>query len=683
MKQKIQNEQRAFRFKRFARKSYSAFNSMHKVVSIGVVTGCILTFAHANDVIAQTSVDAHHPLTEEKELEEVVVTASRTEMPIELVARTVTVITRSEIAQAPAQSVQDLLKHISGIDVRQRGPNGVQSDISLRGGTSDQTAILLNGINLTNPQTGHYSFDIPINLSDIERIEIIQGPASLVYGASAFSGGINIITRKHPDEIIHADIQGGMHQLGGAEAGGALLFQSSTHQLSAGYHSSGGYMENSDSKIFSSLWQSRFLTEESAIDFQVGFNDKKYGATTFYSGAYPDQYDNTQSLFAAIKGKTNGKIKFIPQLYWNRHWDCFKLFRDGTPDIPSWYTGANNHRSDVFGFNLNAQYTWKGGISNLGGEFRNEGIFSNVLGKPMEKPYGEYTHSDNRSNISYFLDHSFLWKKITAGLGVLAYYQTSVRENFNFFPNFNIAYQASGSLKFHASWNTAMRMPTFTDLYYKDKAQIGNPALLPEKSSAYEIGANYRNRFLRISLAGFYLQGRDVIDWVKKPEDPLYQAQNLSKLDKKGIESQITMDWGAVLPVMHKTRLNFSYTYINQSQDVKNLESNYALDYLKHKFTAQLTHPLFKNVTVDWQFRWQDRMGKYTRYVNLQKESEVAYLPYSILDLKIDWQLKDFISIYVSASNLFDVAYHDLGNVPQPGFWALGGVRIVWRGPNS
>ncbi|WP_291128669.1 TonB-dependent receptor, partial [Dysgonomonas sp. UBA7698] len=204
MNQKQVNKQQAYRFKRFLRKAYSAFNSMHRLVNIGVVTGCALTCLHVSLASAQTTSNEQQQKVMEKELDEVMVTASRVEMPINQTAKLVTVITKEQIEQAPVRSIQDLLVYAANIDVIQRGGHGVQADISIRGGTFDQNAVLLNGVNLSNPHTGHYSFDIPINLSDIERIEIIHGPSALIYGASAFSGGINIITKKSADYKAYA-----------------------------------------------------------------------------------------------------------------------------------------------------------------------------------------------------------------------------------------------------------------------------------------------------------------------------------------------------------------------------------------------------------------------------------------------------------------------------------------------
>ena len=124
------------------------------------------------------------------------VTGSRVPLTLRETARQVTIITRDEIQKIGAHSVNDLLKYIAPVDVRQRGAFGIQTDLSIRGGTFDQLTLLLNGINISNPQTGHLSMDLPVAVDQIERIELLQGPAARVYGTSAFSGVINIITKQ-------------------------------------------------------------------------------------------------------------------------------------------------------------------------------------------------------------------------------------------------------------------------------------------------------------------------------------------------------------------------------------------------------------------------------------------------------------------------------------------------------
>lgn len=670
------NTTKGFRFKRFARKSYSVFNSLHKVVTIGVLSGCALMSAHAVsiDPVERPQTGTPSDTIPEKELDEIVITASKVDLPLNLAAKQVTVITSAEIERSPVRSIEDLLQYVAGVDILQRGPHGVQADISLRGGSFDQAAILLNGVNLTSPHTGHYNFDIPVNLSDIERIEIVQGPSSLVYGAGAFSGGVNIITKKDTESNAYAKLEGGMYGLFGAEARGAYRTTSSVHQLSAGYKRSDGYMANSDYNIVNLLWQTRFEIQNATLDFQAGYNDKAYGANTFYSAAYPNQFDDTQGIFASIRGETNGKLKFIPHIYWSRHYDEFQLIREGTRDVPDWYTDHNYHRSDVFGINLNMQYASEWGITGFGGELRNEGILSNVLGNPIPEAIGKYTKSDNRTNISYFLEHNFILDQLTLSLGGLLNHNTAITDQYRFYPAVNASYRLANGLNLYGSWNKATRMPTFTDLYYTTATHTGNTDLEAELSEAFEVGLKYTHRIVRANAAVFYMKGRNMIDWVKPSEDALWESRNHTKLNKNGVETALTLDlkewFGNHQPLQH---LRFGYAYIHQDLADNELISNYTLNHLRHKFTANLEHDIFRNLSVSWNFRWQDRAGSYVRYVDLQPGERTDYKPFSILDVKVNYALKDF-HIFVNANNLFDSEYVDLGNIPQPGFWLTGGV---------
>ncbi|MDL2323010.1 TonB-dependent receptor [Bacteroidales bacterium OttesenSCG-928-A17] len=676
MRENVFSAGRAFRFRRFVRKSYSAFNSMHRQVSIGVLAGSMLTFVHATEVAAQSqTTTARDSLPEEVlELDELLVTSSKAELNLHQTAKIVSVITREDIARQPVQSVQDLLKNIVGLDVRQRGSNGVLAGISVRGGTFEQTAVLLNGANISNPQTAHYSLDIPVNLSDIEQIEIIQGPTSLLYGAGAFSGGVNIVTKNAPEKSLSLNLEGGMHSLFHSEA--RIAYASSpqnSNSLSLGYNTSSGYRDNSDYDVLNVFWQSRFQSSQSKLDIQAGFNEKKYGANTFYSAEYPNQYDDTRSIFASLRGEAGTTLKFIPQLYWNRHYDTFHLFRPGTFNVPDWYTAPNNHRTDVFGFNLNTQYKWRAGITNVGGEIRNEGIYSSVLGRPLGENKGDFQYSDHRTNISYFIEHTFIYHRFTLGVGLLTNYNTAFEDEFDFFPNLNLSYWLTDRWKIFASWNNATRMPTFTDLYYKGKTHKGNSDVRPEKSEAFELGAKYHTSLFSASISGFYMKGKRMIDWVKENPDDLWESRNLTNLDKIGFEAQFNVQLKAIHPSLGESRLDLGYMFIDQNKESGDLISNYVLDYLKHKCTIGLYHPIVNGFSADWQFRWQDRKGTYTKYEDLKSAYEAEYKPFGILDVKLNWKRNNW-NVYVALNNVFDVRYFDLGNIPQPGHWFMGGV---------
>ncbi|MDR1742673.1 MAG: TonB-dependent receptor [Dysgonamonadaceae bacterium] len=677
-------QKKSIRFKRFVCKSYSVFNSLQKVITIGVLSGSALVSAHAASVnpVEKIYVETAKDSISQKELDEIVVTASKADLPLSRAAKIVTVITKQEIECAPVQSIQDLLNYAAGVDVLQRGRHGVQADISLRGGSFDQVAILLNGVNLTNPQTGHYSFDIPVNLSDIERIEIVKGSSSLIFGASAFAGAINIITQKDSETNLYAKAEGGMHNLFGAEARGAYKTNRSVHRLSAGYSRSDGYIANSDYNIANVLWQSRFDIDGSNIDFQLGYNDKAYGANTFYSAAYPNQFENTQSVFASVKGETGGRLKITPTLYWDRHFDEYQLIRGDESAVK-----YNHHRGDVFGMNLNFQYAWTLGILSFGGEFRNEGILSTVLGKAMPNAIGKYTKNYNRSNISQFVEHAFLWDNITLSIGGLLNYNTAIVNDFSFYPSVNTSFRIAEATSLFASWNKATRMPTFTDLFYNTPTHIGNDSLIAEKNQSFEAGIKYRNPYVNGSISLFYNIGENLIDWVQPDASSKWQAINLpagEKLKTKGLETTVSLSLDRIFEEGQPFHsLQIGYAYLSQTnnseQGINNPVSMYVRNYLKNKLTATLNHDLFlKGLTVSWNFRFQDRAGSYQKYIDKTTSVKTKYSPFSVLDVKINYIHKN-ANFFVNLNNIFDKTYVDLGNIPQPGFWLTGGIAYQIR----
>lgn len=673
-KQKQLHDCGAYRFKRFVRKAYGAFNSMHKVVTIGVVSTGMLTFAHVSPAAAQQATLQTPEKLLEDELDEVTVTASRIETPINQTARQVTVITKEQIAQAPVQSLQDLLVYAANVDVVQRGGHGVQADISIRGGTFDQNAILLNGVNLSNPHTGHYSFDLPVNLSDIERIEIIHGPSALIYGASAFSGGINIITRKKTDYKAYAAVEAGMHKLRGMEVRGAAQTGIASHSLSVGYHSSDGYIANSDYDMYNAFWQTHFtLNKQSKIDLSIGYNDKKYGANTFYSAKYPEQYERTSTYMGAVKGEFGSKLKIIPIIYWSRHHDQFDLVKD--TDF-----GRNYHRNDTYGGNLIFAYQWKLGVTSLGSELRKETIMSSVLGKPMAEPHRKYVMYDDRTNTSAALEHTVNLEKVVLSAGVLINHNTIQKDKYTFYPSLSVTYRPTDQFGISSSWSKSTRMPTFTDLYYTTVTHDGNDGLKPEKSSSLDLNFNYRSTAVSAYITGFLLWGRDMIDWVKAhPDDTKWASWNLTKVDTRGIEMGVSLHLATFLPALgEQSRLSFDYARMHQTSNTQNLLSVYSLNYLRDKFTAQLHHRIYKGFSAGWYFRFQKRMGVYEKFENLEKVGNESYPAFSTLDLRLNYTYKDLL-FNLSLNNLYDTYYFDRGNIPQPGFWLTGGISYTFK----
>lgn len=667
---------RAIRFKRFANKPYAMFNSLHRVVSHGVITVSMIACAvpvKANAVISSDTIQA-------RQLGDVEVTVGRAPLSETETAKLVTVIERDEILAAPAGSIQDLLEYAVGIDARQRGELGIQSDLSIRGGTFDQITVLLNGANITNPQTGHFNFDLPISLDDIIRIEILEGPAARVYGTSSFTGAINIITTtsttKNKAEIR---LSGGQHGLFDTSSKLSVSQGNFAHQLSGGIKHSDGYTTNTAFEAKNVFFQSSYDNQEDTrLDFQFGYSDKGYDANTFYSAKYPNQYERVRSFYSALKGTSSGRINFTPTLYWSRHYDRFELTHGNDK--------YNYHQSDVYGLNLNAHFYSPLGKSAFGAELRNEGVLSNNLGELMKStvrvPFESgklYTKSANRTNISYFLEHNFLFEQFTLSLGTMALYNTAFDNSLHFYPGVDGSYRFGDDITLYASWNTSMRMPTFTDLYYKSATNGGNPNLRPEESQAYEVGLKYQTPLLQGHLTSYYRQGTNLIDWVRVHPDSIWKSVNHTSINTFGVESSLRLSFSELLgkeSLLQSMQLGYSWI----TQDKKSsYESQYAMDYLKYKLSASLDHKIWKGITARWQFRWQKREGTFAQ-ISKGITTVKPYRAYSLVDVRINYSVRQW-QFFGEINNLLNTTYYDLGNITQPGFWGRAGVKysIQWK----
>jgi iron complex outermembrane receptor protein len=190
------------------------------------------------------------------------------------------------------------------------------------------------------------------------------------------------------------------------------------------------------------------------------------------------------------------------------------------------------------------------------------------------------------------------------------------------------------------------------------------------------VGLKYSHPFITASFASFILNGKNMIDWVKADADALWESKNHTKIGTKGVEATINFDlkeWiGHSQPF---TSLIFGYMYIDQNIEESELISNYRLNYLRHKFTAALQHEVIDNLTFSWKFRWQDRIGSYIQYIDLQPGELAKYTPFGLLDVKVDYKLNK-VNLFLNANNIFNVQQVDFGNIPQPGFWLSGGVSI-------
>ena len=627
-----------------------------------------------------------HPAAAQEVLDTVQVTGVRVPIALKQSARMVTVLDSVAIASIPATSVNDLLKHAVGVDVRQRGAEGMQTDISIRGGTCDQIAILINGIPISDPQTGHNAADFPFAVSEIERIEILEGPAARAYGTSSLLGAVNIVTRKEAVSGAGVHLESGSHALFSASASGYLVSGAMSNQLSVGYARSDGYTvsragtPNSDFGGVKAFYQGSFAHPDFILNWQAGLSNRDFGSNTFYSARFDDQFEHTLKTYTAIQAETFGRVHLKPSIYWNHGNDRFELVR-GNPDAYPY----NYHRTNVLGANLGGWFESGWGKTAFGAEVRNEDIISTNLGEPLDQPIpvrgtdATYKVGLNRTDLSLYLEHNVVLPRFTFSAGATLVYNTGNSEGVRLHPGADVSYRISDSWKLFASYNSAQRMPTFTELYYSVGGHQADKNLRAEKMQAVEGGVKYLRPGIRAIATVYYHHGTDMIDWIKDLSvlDAPWTSVNHAVVNSLGEELTLRLDFPLLLARERflLRDLNFCYAHINQYKAaIPGYESYYALEYLRNKFVIQAGFTPWKYLNINVSWRLNDRVGSYRRYEDgVDTGDSVAYAPYSLLDAKISWDAPRF-SLWLSAENLLNTTYIDHGNVPQPGLWLKLGV---------
>ena len=679
-------KQGVFKFKRFGRKGYSLFAVLGRVVVVGVLSVATLSKSHAEGVGVKPVIDNDTTDKTDRELtlDEVSVTGSRAPLTRAQAARMVTVLERADIQAAPVQSVNDLLKYVASVDVRQRGPIGAQTDISIRGGNYEQITILLNGINICDPQTGHNAFDFPVDISEIERIEVLEGPAGRVYGTSSLLGAINIVTRPRPTSSVSAHIEGGSYGYLSAGARANVASGKWNNQLSGSYSRSDGYQRNSAGGLNSdysggkAFYQGTYDDDIVSVSWHAGLSTKDFGSNTFYGAKWDDQFEHTLKTYTALQAETKkGSFHLKPSIYWNHSYDRFELFRDAAEKYP-----FNYHRTDIFGVNLNGYFDWILGRTAVGAELRNEDLLSGNLGEPLDNPHHisgtdrYYDHGINRTNISFVVEHNILLRRFTLSAGLVAVKNSWNGMNMKVYPGIDASYRIGDSFKIFANYNTSLRMPSVTELYYSVGGHVADKNLKPEEISSVEAGVKYADHGITTQASVYHNNWKNMIDWIRYtadgPDAP-WQSVNFTEVKATGFQAQLTLKFRQIVPTQRILKsFNASYNYLFQDKDIdSSVESKYSLEYLRHKLVANLQLNIVSRLDLGINFRWQDRRGIYTDFDGTVKE----YSPYSVVDARLSWTAPKY-KLYLEANNIFDKNYIDYGCVPQPGTWLIAGLSV-------
>ena len=578
-------------------------------------------------------------------LKEVVISSSRIDLPFKENSRTIQIVTAEDIKKLGVTNVADALQQIAGIDVRRQGVNGMQSDLYIRGGSFDQTLLLIDGIKVDDAQTGHHTMNLALPIEVIKRIEVIKGPAARIFGQNAFTGAINIVTKDVEDNSLVAKVQGGSFDQFIAEVTGTVSLKESSHIVHFSKNFSEGYRHNSDFDNTNYVLKSQFNKNKLPIELLTSYSERKFGANGFYGiPSATEQYEETQaSLIGFSTIIKNGNWTFKPRVYWRRNQDLYLYIRSN----PSAY--RNMHITNKVAAELNGSYQSNVGITGFGVEFSKYYISSNRLG-------------DNQREIAtLFLEHRFQFFNniLDVTPGISASYFSDFDNQF--FPGLDVGVKISDKFRAYGNIGTSYRVPTYTNLYYTSPTTISNPDLNTEEAFSQEVGFKYISNRFNLSVAAFNRDADNLIDYVRENTTDAWQAQNIQSVNTKGYETQVDYLF-TINKLPQKIQLGYSYL----DNDVKTSEANfsqYSINSMKHQFTSSLQFNIFKGFNTTFAYRYVER---------------TAGMSYNVYDVNVSYRIKAF-ELSMFANNIFNAEYIESGMIPMPKGNVLFGMKYLFK----
>lgn len=579
----------------------------------------------------------------------IVVTGTFEPMPLDEVQRSVMAIPVQEQPLLFSSDVQ-YLEYDPSIDLEERAPGGVQTDISIRGGTFEETLVLIDGLRVNDAQTGHHDLDLPLPLDSISRIEVLNGAGSTLYGADAMGGAVNFITA--PAAVSEFRLRAGLGNFGYNEERAVASYATRqwSEELVADRNFSTGFMPDRDFRSAAASSETHFNTALGGTMLLLSSADRPFGANDFY-GPY-NSWERTKGWFAALTQDLGKQTVF--DFGYRRHTDEFILLRDD----PSVY--ENNHVTNSWQASLRrhdevAQNT----VLSYGVEgFRDE-INSNNLGHHARNWGALYAAAEFRA-----------LKRFSVSLGAREETYDGAKGQFS--PSASAAYWLSSRFKLRGAVSRAFRIPTYTDLYYSDPANQGNPNLQPETAWSYEGGMDWNagGRF-SLSATGFHRDEHNGIDYVmceagflfdngtclaSPGATDIWHAYNIDSLHFTGVET---------IARYHQTQrqeFDLGYTGIYGAQQaLHGLISQYVFNYPTHNAYAAWQGSLGRQIVA------RTRLGVTQRY---------ARDTYALWDVAIARD-EGRVRPYLQLTNLTNTSYQEIVGIPMPGRAVIGGVELL------
>lgn len=588
-------------------------------------------------------------------MSELVVNGNRTSTPFSEASRNIQIITKKDINRKPIQSISEILTYAPGVDIRQRGPMGVQSDIGIRGGTFEQTLILLNGIKLTDPQTGHHVMNIPIPLDHIQQIEVLKGPGARIYGQNAFAGAVNFITKVPEDRNIGLRTYGGSFGSYGGNLSLSLPMGNYKQYVSLSRDASDGYRHNTDYGINNIFYQSEIPTKTGKYELIFGLTDRKFGANGFYADSvFTEQYEEVRTSTTSLSYESDlGDFKIKPRIYWRWNRDKYLFIRDN----PGVY--QNLHMTNTLGAEINSSYQSELGSTGFGIEYRKENITGDWLRGGSESKSN--LDGFERENFGVYADHKFRFGgKFDMTPGIYLNWYSDF--GWNAFPGIDMGYKVNNEIRVYGNVGKSYRVPTFYDQYYSSPIEQGNPDLKPEEAVTYEFGIRYYESGISLEGNYFVRDASQLIDWVRNPVTSIWRSQNLQNVLTSGVELAMKVNFNELIrPGFWLSNIELSYNYLDQNLDeLENIQSRYALEHVRNQLVLGIDHKIVGKLQNSFKARYVDRI------------EQEAYI---LLDDRIFYEHNDSFSAFLEVVNLTDQKYTEV-MTQMPGRWIRAGITL-------
>jgi len=575
-------------------------------------------------------------------LKEVVVTATRVEESIEDIAQDVSVITKKEIASGSYRDISEVLRNVTGLNLLEYGNRGSSATLSLRGSTSEQALVLIDGKRLNKPGDGLVDLNaISIPLENIERIEVLRGASSAIYGADAMGGVINIIT-KIPDETVIA-LTGsyGRFVTRDLNFNASGKFKEVGYYLSLSKESSDGFLPNSDYDMYAVNSKFRVnISKDISADITVDYNHKDAGSPGAVTWPTPFADQTDEALLAGI---TLTIKETVLKLY--SHNSRITYINPGSED--------NTHKNHVNGLEL--QHSLSIGSSNLitgGFEILEEDINSR---DNMNTGNSIGEHSRTRKGI-FLQDEISIYEKAILTLG--ARYDDIDSHN-RISPKGSLLIKFPNQTNVSFSAGRGFRVPAMNALYWPDTGwAVGNPDLKPETSTEYEcIFRKFFGNRGDIKLVAFEKRAEDLIQW--QEITGIWSPVNVSKTRIRGFETEGKIH-------INRADVGLSYTFMDPQDITADKKIRFSTRH-QIKGTASVYPAKDTVISLEWSY--------VTNYVVKKGDPDCYFLLDGKLSRKIKLS-KGTAEIFIIGKNILNRDFEIVTGYPMPPVQFSGGIRF-------